>query len=129
MCEKNPPKAIEWLKKGLDYPPLMAIYSRCLQEGKGVEKNLELSKEWGQKAYESGHVYAKGYCCHFGLHKEKDYAEAVKHYQGEKKTIISIFYRLLLEAVDNGFALAAINLGVCCQNGLGVEKDWERAFR
>ncbi len=86
----------------------------CYNEGKGIDKNLDLACEWYQKALEQGDVNAWG---NIAILYDID--------RGDKATALPYYY----EAINRGNKQSNVlnNLAVILMDGKIVEKDYKRA--
>ena len=112
-------KAFEKFKKLADMDDDRGLFwvGKCYDNCLGVERNLELAKEYYEKAVEKGNSKAAnnlGNLYHYDNGLEKNYKKAIEYYQ---------------KAVDGGSKKASYNLAeVYYRGGAGVEQNYEKAF-
>ena len=106
-------KAIEWYRKSAEegYDEGIISVGWCYQNGKGVEKNIDIAMEWYLKAYEMHGDYAGWAANDIGClydNELKDYKKAIEWYQ---------------RGVELGNDFAVRNMGLMYEYGRGVEKN------
>ena len=112
----NYESAVEWLRRGAELGDDGSMFNLgdCYGEGKGVEKDWHKAVEWYQKAYEIKGECAGVAALNIGslFDNNGDYESAVE------------WYRRGAELGDDG---AMFNLGVCYEEGKGVEENQSKA--
>jgi len=118
---KDVAEAVKWYRMAADEGHVQAAFelSKCYTFGFGVRKNRVTAGKWLRKAAEQGHVTAMFLLGHWLLREEGSGVgynprEAVK------------WFRL---AAEKGNAEAMYELGECYENGIGVKKEPDLAYR
>jgi len=114
---KNETLAAEWYRKAAEQGNAYAQceLSECYKKGKGVDKNEALATEWGRRASEN-------FCRRKGPQEIVDTKNIPReHYENGSKKLLAIeWYR---RAAEQNYAKAQYMLGVCYEEGIGVDKD------
>lgn len=118
---KDEEEAVKWYRAAAELESKEAAFelSKCYTFGFGVRKNRVTSSKWLRKAAEGGHVSAMMLLGHryqweIGGGVGYDPREAAKWFR---------------RAADNGDARAMFELGECYEDGVGVKKDPDKAYR
>lgn len=120
--EKNDEFAFECFKKSTEQEFEEAYYelAHCYQKGKGIEKNDELAFEWYTKAAE-GNIREAQYwlaCCYFE-----------GKYVSQNDEIGFSWMRKSANSDNAGYAKAIVYLAKCYEQGIGTEKNDEKAYK
>lgn len=108
-------EAARWYAKGAAQGNASALNNLaiCYEDGNGVAQDLTRARQLYSAAAEQGHMHANnnlGFICMM----QQDYVAAATHFTA---------------AADKGNADAMHNLGSLHENGLGVPKDAQEAYR
>ena len=117
--ERDYVKHIQILRKLVrkNHIPALCNYAYAYEYGLGVKKNNRLALYWYKKAAESGSVLALNNMAHFYLFKETAYKDIPKG------------LRYAIKAAECGDEEAQNALGLCYEEGLGVDENFEEAFK
>ena len=118
---KDLAEAVKWYRMAAEQGHAHGMFelSKCYTFGFGVRKNRVTAGKWLRKAAEHGHVTAMFLLGHWllmevGSGVGYDPREAVKWFR---------------RAAENGDARAMFELGKCYENGFGVKKEPDLAYR
>ena len=118
---KDLAEAVKWYRMAAEEGHGQAAFelSKCYTFGFGVRKNRVTAGKWLRKAAEQGHVTAMFLLGHWLLREEGggagyDPREAVKWFR---------------RAAEKGNAEAMCELGECYEDGIGVKKEPDLAYR
>ncbi len=120
------------------------------EEGKGVERNYKKAHYWYKKAAAKKHMKAihnLGNLYYFGkgVERKLDTAEMLFKYNSEKGDAESMFnlaliyfedekkeyekaYQWFQKSYENGIPKALLFIGICLEDGLGIEANLEKAI-
>jgi len=117
--ERDYSKHIQIIRKLVKrkHAPAMNNYAFAYEHGLGVKRNIRLALYWLIKAAEYGYITALNNLAHFYLFKETIYKDIP---QGLKYAV---------KAAECGDEEAQNALGLCYEEGLGVEKNYEETFK
>ena len=114
-------EAVKWYRMAAEEGHVQGMFelSKCYTFGFGVRKNSVTAGKWLRKAAEHGHVTAMLLLGHWLLREEGcgvgyDPREAVKWFR---------------KAAEQGNAEAMYKLGECYEDGIGVKKEPDLAYR
>ena len=114
-------EAVKWYRMAAEQGHAQGMFelSKCYTFGFGVRKNRVTAGKWLRKAAEHGHVTAMFLLGHWLLREVGsgvgyDPREAVKWFR---------------RAAENGDARAMFGLGECYEDGIGVKKEPDLAYR
>ena len=131
---KDYAEAIRWFTKAEEIGELAEarlFLGICHYNGEGVEKNAQEAEKWLQLAKEGGNEEAGNILEEIAQEKEREQQTAVLQ-QAEKHINNKEFEQgvaLFRELAEKGNAIARRNMGICYNNGIGVEKDLQEAFK
>lgn len=117
--ERDYVKHIQILRKLVKkkYAPALCNYAFAYEYGLGVKRNIRLALYWYEKAAESGYITALNNLAHFYIFRETIYKDIPRGLQ------------YAIEAAECEDEEAQNALGLCYEEGLGVEKNYEEAFK
>ena len=122
---ENLPEAVFWYQKGADAGNRMAMcnLSACYREGNGVDEDVMIAIKWYRRAAKSGFMPAMKNLGLFYL------SEGFELFNPDKG-----FYWLerasQVDATDpETLSIVLLYLGVCYEEGIGVESDLAKAFK
>ena len=99
------------------HAPAMNNYAFAYEHGMGVKRNMRLALFWYNKAAESGYVTATNNLAHIYLFRNTKYKD------------ISKGLELAFKAANSGDEESQNALGLCYEEGIGVEINNEEAFK
>ena len=118
---KDLSEAVKWYRMAADEGHIQGLFelSKCYTFGFGVRKNRVTAGKWLREAAEHGHVTAMFLLGHWLLREVGsgvgyDPREAVKWFR---------------RAAEKGDARAMFELGECYEDGIGVKKEPDMAYR
>ena len=118
---KDLAEAVKWYRMAAEQGHAQGMFelSKCYTFGFGVRKNRVTAGQWLRKAAEHGHVTAMFLLGHWLLREVGngvgyDPREAVKWFR---------------RAAEKGDARAMFELGECYEDGIGVKKEPDMAYR
>ncbi len=126
--EQNRAEAVKWFRKAADYPTPDGAYGLgvCYMEGYGVKQDMKEAVKWFLKAAEQGRPYALcalGVCYRNGLGVTEDPARAKDYFKKAMEGGHRYSPKGLPERAEDGDHEALYWLGVCYEEGWGVEQD------
>ena len=148
--QENDSEAVKWYQKAAEQGHVEAQMELGLmyEDGQGVKQNYAEAAKWYQKAAEQGHVeaqqilgrmYAKlGKIYEDGQGVKQDYAEAAKWYrkaekQGHDQATDALhalkLTQKLTQKAESGNVGAQMELGLMCEKGKGVKRDYAEAAK
>lgn len=135
-----PVESVNFFRKAAKQGHSSAQYylGKCYYDGLGVDEDEEEAAKWWLLAAEQGHAdaqYQLGECYFWGRGVDEDEDESSKWYQAAVES-----FRVVVESHRNAqgdtdafntnlAAHAWLMLGLCYQNGTGVEEDLDRVDR
>ena len=105
----------EMVLKG--YPPAMSDYGFCYDCGIGVRRSMRWALYWYQKAAGNGVIAAMNNLAQIHLFREEKY----------RNVQLGLLYAFM--AADYEDEQAQNLLGLCYEEGLGVLKDYQKAYQ
>ncbi len=121
-------EAVKWFRKAADYPTPDGAYGLgvCYMEGYGVKQDMKEAVKCFLKAAEQGRPYALcalGVCYRNGLGVTEDPAKAKDYFKKAMEGGHRYSPKGLPERAEDGDHEALYWLGVCYEEGWGVEQD------
>ena len=99
------------------HAPAMNNYAFAYEHGMGVKKNIRLALYWYNKALEFGYITATNNLAHIYLFRNTKYKDIPKGLE------------LAFKAANSGDEESQNALGLCYEEGIGVEINNEEAFK
>ena len=115
--EKDPATAYGWFVKGAEGDDPVCLYyaGYCCQNGLGTEKDMDKAVEWYTRAAQLGHIMSR---------------DIVERLTGERVQIKEKEspFQAYLRSAEKGDPDAMFIVGRCYQDGVGTEKDMDKAM-
>ena len=126
--DRDRAEAVKWFRKGAGHADDYNAYGLgvCYMEGYGVEQDMKEAVKWFLKAAEQGRPYALcalGVCYRNGLGVTEDPAKAKDYFKKAMEGGHRYSPKGLPERAEDGDHEALYWLGVCYEEGWGVEQD------
>jgi TPR repeat protein len=142
--EKNLKKAIYWYNKAAENGNEDAQYNlgNCYRTGNGMEKDEKKAFEIYQKLAKQSYIDAQfqlGKCFDNGIGTEINKMKAFELYKIIAENVAQHDYDNTIKSSEktfhwyqkaavNGSKYAQYNLGLCYENGIGIDRDKDKAF-
>lgn len=148
--DANPDEGFKWIKKAADngYVRAYSALGMCYQNGTSTEKNIEKAMEYfskGAKVNDTNAMLMLGYNYGKGIGVKEDETKALEWFEkaanlgdvtSQYDVALTYYYqkkykvaaKWFQKAADQGYSDAQNYLGTMYENGLGVEKDKQKAY-